>query len=543
MNAAQRAALTVLTQQAKRRADPLAGFSWPSPKHARWAGFIGQRVESSLRAANQAAKTYSGAAVAVALMRGLTHLDGVRLPNVPIPNIGGVLVPSHEQQVESSQSALFHWIGEWPHDVAWHNQKAQKASLIHVATRWCKHGTDDHCNTCSRLKFWSQESPDSVLGQRGDWWWSDEPYAEAMWREIRKNCRYRWITWTPLEQSIWDPIERDFGAVTDTEPVGGRVQIVAGLKDNKFLSDERKRELIESYRGDPFALARETGELVDAEGATPWGDLGMQRLQEKLQECREPEMWEFALAAAHRSAEKVALLEVFWECERDEEYYADLDGSLGISDDGSELEKREKKRGRDPSGMHIYARRRPRLVARYSGYLTPEVLGHFAAKASRMYKSKMLVDVENQGGFGEAVLNGLHNAGYTYVVGGNRLPSQARGVRALSYPTNDVTRSLYIGAAQSWNLHGGIEMPSREVIRSMLRMRVDKSGKILARNGMHDEDVILLGRAAYWLARNPPDNVPRETLDESPIARSRRIELERARSGPDPRRLADDAWE
>ena len=44
------------------------------------------------------------------------------------------------------------------------------------------------------------------------------------------------------------------------------------------------------------------------------------------------------------------------------------------------------------------------------------------------------------------------------------------------------------------------------LIRSALAMRVDNNGKLLARSGMHDEDVILWGRAAVWMARHgaPP---------------------------------------
>lgn len=537
------AALVALTQQARLRADPLSAFQWPSEKHARWAAYAAMGIESSLRAANMGAKTYSGAAWVLGCMQGRSELGGVRLPAVKVPSVWGVLVPSHEQQVESSQAALLHWLGNWPHDVAWINQVANKASMIHVATRLCRHGDGTHCPTCSRLKFYSQESPESVLGQRADGWWSDEPYLKSMWQEIRKNCRYRILTWTPLEQSIWEPVEADFGEVTDTEPRHGRVQVTAALHDNRFLSERRKAELIESYRGDPFAHARITGELVDAEGATPWGDLGLQRLQAMLLKCREGEWYDFTLAAAHRSVEKSVRLEVWHEFERDECYYADIDGSLGIADDGSEPDSKKIAKGRDPSGLHVYARRNPRLVARYGGYLVPKVLGHFAARVSRLYGERMLVDVESQGGFGEGVLDGLHEAGYRYVLGGDRLPSQAHGRRALSFQTTAVTRPLYIAAVQDQILHGGIEIASRDVVRSALRMRVDKTGKILARKGMHDEDVILLGRAAYWMGRNAPEPFHVEREGESDMAREIRLQLERARTGGMDKIGRDEAWD
>ena len=529
-------AAAISAAKARSRSDPLLTFHWPSEVHSCWASYIRQRIEAYLRAANKGAKTYSGAAVAVAIARGLPSLDGVALPSLPVPNVGAVAVRSYGQQVDSSQSAIFHWLGDWPHDVGWINRALNYAGTIYVATARCKHGTGENCATCSRIVFVSQENADKALGARWDWAWGDEPPIEPVWREIRKNCRLRWITATPLARSEWEWLQKDF-LIAQGSPVDGRVELVANLFDNKFLSDQEKRELIASYAGDPFARARIHGEYVDAEGATPWGDLGFQRLQAMLEQTRPGTIYEFPLAAAHRSAEKVAKLEVWWDPEDDETYYACVDASLGISDDGMESGKKAK---RDPSGLHVYARRKPRLVARYGGFLVPEVLGHFGAKVGEMYRNA-LSDVENQGGYGEAVLAGYHHAGYRHVLGGDARPSQANAKHALAFETSAVTRGLYIGAFQDLILHGGIEMPSAEVIRSALGMRVDNTGKLLARSGLHDEDVMLAGRAAYWMARKPaPMIVRREPLDY--IAEQRDKALLQARRGTSKKRETE-AWD
>ena len=70
--------------------------------------------------------------------------------------------------------------------------------------------------------------------------------------------------------------------------------------DNRRLMASECR--IAGYEGSPFKKARMTGVPVDAEGATPWGDLGFERLQDLLAACEDPEVYEFDLGSAHRSA-------------------------------------------------------------------------------------------------------------------------------------------------------------------------------------------------------------------------------------------------
>lgn len=534
-------ALIARAQMAAAAADPLARFDWPGKPHRVFCEQVCDRQDSVLSAANQGAKTWTGAALAVSFSQGRAHLGDLRLPVLPVPNVGAVNVESHKVQVDSSQAAILHWLGDAPHDIGWLNRADNVIGTIFVGTKLCKHGGGQHCRTCSRIVFVSQENPDRVLGARWDWAWGDEPPAERVWDEIRKNCRYKWITETPLEFSKWEWIERQYIAALGA-PKGGRFLIRASIWDNRYLSDERKRELIAGYEGSPFKRARMTGEPVDAEGATPWGDLGFARLQEMVKAAREPDVWEFPLASAHRSSERVARLEVFHEYEADEIYYANLDGSMGVEMEAGEVSA--KKKGRDPSGMHIYARRRPRLVARYGGYLVPETLGHFGARAAEMYGGA-LVDVENQGGWGDAILIGLRNGGCRTVLGGDKRPSKiGTGLRAQGFATNAVTRGLYIGAVQDQILHGGIEMPSAAVVRAALSMRVDNNGKILARAGLHDEDVILWGRAAHWLARNPPEpyRKPVETVHDAVVQEWHRERM-RLRQGGGKQRTGDDAWE
>ena len=517
----------------------MAAFDWPGLPHRIFAERVFKRIDSVLSAANQGAKTWTGAAIAVSFARGASSLGGLRLPVIPVPNVGGVNVESHAVQIDSSQAAILHWLGNHPHEVAWLRKAEHVASATFVSTAGCRHGMDEHCASCSRIVFASQENPDRHLGARWLWGWGDEPPDRGVWDEIRKNCRYKWITETPLERSKWEWIEAQYLAALN-EPKDGRFMIRASIDDNKFLSDQHKRELIAGYESSPFKKARMTGEPVDAEGATPWGDLGFQRLQEMLKGCEKPMIYEFPLAAAHRSSEKVATLEVMHEPEADETYYLDVDGSAGIGDDEGGLER---SKGRDPGGVHVYARRRPRLAARYAGYLVPQVLGHFAGAVAKMY-GNALCDVENQGGWGEAVMIGMRDGGHENFAG-----RDVRAVRPGSAPhtygfrTDAVTRGLYIGAVQDQILHGGIEVKNAGVIRAALGMRIDKNGKILARYGMHDEDVMLWGRAANWMARNPPEALRPKANEVDWIGKEIEAQLLAARRGSRAPKRIGEAWD
>ena len=126
----QSLALALRAAQDARRADPLAGFGWPSEKHKRAFAYVVQGLELHLRAANYGAKTFSGAAFAVACARGVQTLDGITVPVAKVPNVGAVVVRDYGQQVDSSQAAIMHWLGDYPHEVSWINKGLGYAGTI-----------------------------------------------------------------------------------------------------------------------------------------------------------------------------------------------------------------------------------------------------------------------------------------------------------------------------------------------------------------------------------------------------------------------------
>ena len=96
--------LVMQSALSKLEADPLRDFHSTSGAQRelfKWAG----EAEVLWLAGNSGGKTHGGAALGVAMARGLRELDGVRIPYLGVPNVGWVLTQSYKQQLESSQKA------------------------------------------------------------------------------------------------------------------------------------------------------------------------------------------------------------------------------------------------------------------------------------------------------------------------------------------------------------------------------------------------------------------------------------------------------
>lgn len=528
---------------ARQRRDPLLGFHFMSEAQ-RQLFLQCHDNEVYWRSGNSGGKTAGGAALGVALARGIEELDGVKLPKLGLPNLGWVITQSYKQQVDASQRAYLKWLGEWPHDVSYVAGKAKGyIETIYVSTALCKHGHGQSCSNCSRIVFHCEES-DSSIGGRIDWAHGDEPPSEQIWREVRGRRTagrpfIKFITATPLDPQRWMWIQEDFAAclvyaskhITGGEemfgtPAGGRAEIRSTIYDNKALRKEDIQGFITDFRGDPFFDARVRGEYVDATGQCPFDVTAIDRWQTRCRPGRADKV--IVQTEMDRddgrfvTAVKVDI-ETWWDAEPGEKYLVIADPASGIV-----------KRGHDPAGLCVFARKHPRLVARFNGYLAPHGLGSLAGILATRY-NKALVDVEMNAGYGGPFLTGL---GRYSNINKDTDPDKPGYVnQRLGFRVTAANRGELIGSIQQALIEDGIEVLSVDVLSTLRNvvLTVTASGhsKYQARPGKHDEDMIILGRALYLMATRPL----RERQQEAFSAR-----LRKALGVPRPRAASSLAW-
>ena len=499
----------------EERRDPLKYFRWASKKQGLIAIFLSLWCEVLARFGNSAGKTSGVAAIFVAMCRGMRVLDGIRLPAVRTPIVHWVLTKTRRQQVDSVQAEYLRWLGNWPHQIAWDNRAKHYIDSIWVSTSWCTHGHDAHCHHCSRIVFHCEQSGvQSALGGRIDSCHADEPPDWRIWNEIRSRKRagrklLLVITATPLYRKDWEEMARDFSNCEE-HPRAGRVEVRSSLMDNQFLTDDDKREFVEKLWGgrmvdgrpekiegqsDVLFEARVWGDYVDASGLCPFPSPHLSRWEKR---CFEPILSKVMRVEAERDTERGIVLEhrkavvdIWWKREPLESYFVLVDPSTGMEDSKH-----------DPAGIHVYARRRPRLVARYDGFLGAHGVGILAGKLARYYNGA-LVDVEVTGGYGRGSLQALRRMGYHNLNWREVELSPGKLIRKLGWDTTQTLRGQFMAGIQQSLEENSIYIPSRAVIATLRGMIVGPGGKYIAQAGRHDEDGILLGRATYLLTERP----------------------------------------
>lgn len=499
-----------------KRRDPLAHFKWCSTEQADMGRHLASGLEVFAQFGNSAGKTFGAAHIVTAIARGLPHLDGVALPRLRSPVTAWVLTKTRRQQVDSAQAAYLEAIGNHPHEIAWDNRAKFYIDSIWIATGWCLHGSGSHCSHCSRVVFHCEQSGvETMLGGRVDIIHADEPPEERTWREARSRKRagsrlLLLITATPLYRRDWQWLASDFQHTTG-HARGGRITLRSNLDDNRFLTQQDRDELIRNWQGDPLFDARRWGDFIDADGGCPFT---ASRLRIMESACKEPMLTKQVRIEMERDTARGIVLEhrqvpvqFWWPREGGETYWILCDPSTGVED-----------KKHDPAGLHVYARRRPRLVARYDGYCGAHGLGILAAKLAR-YFNQGWVDVETNGGYGRGTLSALTlRARYTRVnfQQVEEQPGKFRDV--LGWVTTAPLRGQMTAAVQRLTEEGGVELPSRDVLSTLRDIRVSPTGKYLAAPGRHDEDFILLGRALLLM----------ETRGEAPMAETReRVKMEK----------------
>lgn len=489
-----------------RRRDPLKFFSWCSKAQADIARWLAAGCEVLARFGNSAGKTHGAAHVVVAVCRGLAALDGVALPKLRQPVVAWVLTKTRRQQVDSVQAAYLEALGDWPHEIAWDNRAKNYIDSIWISTRWCIHGGGTHCPHCSRIVIHCEQSGvESMLGGRVDVIHADEPPAERIWREARSRIRagarlLLLITATPLYRKEWAWMATDFQQCEGT-PRNGRVEIRSNLDENRFLPPETRRQLISNWQGDPLFDARRWGDYVDAAGRCPFDPRLLKRMEAVAREPVEVKRVKIemerdtsrgiVLAHAH------APVQMWWKREPNESYWVLCDPSTGVEDEKH-----------DPAGIHVYARRTPRLVARYDGYCGAHGLGILAAKLGRYYNLAW-VDVETNGGYGRGTLSALSRRARYPQINFRQVEEEPGRYRdVLGWETSVPMRGQMTAGVQRLTEEGGVLIPSREVLSTLRNITINDAGKYLAAPGRHDEDFILLGRAMVLF----------ETRPEAPLA-------------------------
>lgn len=510
--------------------DPLATFQCKSEAQRQLLKWCGD-AEVYMRSGNSSGKTFGGAALGVALARGLTSLGGMTLPYLGTPNVGWVLTQTYKQQAESSQKAYLKWLGKWPHHIAYVVGKGKGyVEIIYVKTDKCAHGHGEQCQTCSKIVFHCEESK-SNIGGRIDWAHADEPPLEQTWREIRMRRQagkkfIRFITATPLERERWYWLRDEFSGctvyespyVTGKEAFFGeakdrRAEIRSTLYDNAALSDDDIDAFESDLRTDPFADARRRGDYVDLAGRCPFDVELLQKLW--LPRTKPPKerltvtVQEEVDTEEGRIVQPVRVELEAWERPKEgEKYFIIADPSAGIAD-----------KKHDPAGVAVFARSKPRLVARYNGYLKPYGVGSLCAMLGKTY-NRGIVDVDMTGGYGGPTLTAMAAARYGNIFRDIDPDKPGQATARLGFRISASNRGEIVGSIQQALLEDSCYVPSREMVECLLGVTIDETGRpqsSRAKKGRFDEDMILLGRALYLMSIMPKHTireVAKDPIDE-----------------------------
>lgn len=516
--------------------DPLARWHPNGAKQLEVIEHVAAGHDTYVKGANKWGKTTVGGAFFVAQSRGKRTFCGVRMPRVPLPNTTMVLSLDYRQQELSVQRAYLGLIGDHPHKVSWlPGRSGQIAQAIHVRPDgW----TNEDESTWSRIQLYSQENRRSGVGARAHGLHADEPPRERIYREARKAGEPGYdfpkvITATPTLRSLWEWLKKDFPAVPG-RVVKGRVMLEASVYDalrtennpRGSLTQADIDELLELYEGDPLRKARLYGLECNTDGASPF-HRQYAELEKWLEACFEPEWQEWAIVRevptprGMELVEERVSVEIYEPPDTTETYLGVIDASLGI-DDGAH----------DPGELQIWAMRRPRLVARYNGYIGAYGLGILGAGLGRYYHDALL-DPDTTGGYGGPVLTALRDAEYHKIAHDSDPGRGGKLSTELGFTINAATRAQFISSLQealgaSASGHRYLWIWSEDVIRELRDLIVDARGRIVTGPGMHDESLTCAGRAAWRALRA---GVPREPNRRVETPRSAGMKRMRASMG------------
>jgi len=494
----------LLRDQAQSPLDRWRCSSWGQEELIRHAA---AGVETYAHAGNGGGKTEGGIAFDLAVLQGRESLrarDGTTLPipRVPPPVSWGLGVISYKVAGGSSLQALRRLLGTWPH------HEVRAGGPDGVSTLYVRH-TSNHSDdpaTWSRLYILPYDGP-IPEGLRLDGWHCDEP-PPAIWLDAlrtrfkRGRKLYGLITSTPIDRQTWYPIRSQFPDEL-LRVVNNRVRVQWSTEDNEALDPGQVKSLKAQFAGTPWERARLYGDHIDATGSNPWP---WELLEKWARRCREPVIERLEVqrevdgVEGRRLAPIACDLEVWDEPEENEVYALWCDVGKGVADGKH-----------DPDCIHVYARRRRKLVARVNAYLGGYGLGQACAIVARRYNQALITPLVT-GGYGESILTGLRLAGYHKI--GVQRTERAPGKwdTRLGVTETAALRAKAIEGIEAALQSDSILVESAAVVQCLKDCVVDANGKVLAGPGYHDEDMVLLGMAALEVGTRNAPSLPVERV-------------------------------
>jgi hypothetical protein len=473
------------------------------------------------------------AALAAAIARGVPSLaafDGspIRIPTPELrPRVSiGIGTPSYKLGEGSILDYLRQFLGD-PTTIR-EGKTSAGTSVFHV-----KHRLSQSDDEWSAVYVFPYEGPDPEE-VRLNAWFADGPPPESWLGAILNRGKQGepyngLITATPAKADEWEPIIKQYPELTQWINSRGRASIQSSVYDNRFLHvpgcpgydrgagfcsctcpDIVRQEM--NNEGLADARARLFGEHVNIVGGCPWTpDL----LKRWFDRCRDPlDVIEFAVqaerdgSAGMDAVELIVSLQVWRYPENNDPCIVIADPGRGI-DDGIH----------DPDGLHVRSRLEPgrALVARANQYLGPWGLGMAAVEAAKTYGNAPIY-VARGGGYGEAVLSAIRVSGYRNVAP-DLVASRIKQTRQqLGVSETTETRIMAMNAVTAMLQRGQVDLPSHDVVTCFKNCIKDRNGKIVARTGWHDEDLVLTGHGNRLLdLLGPPmifDTHPRLSGDD-----------------------------
>lgn len=448
------------------------------------------------RGGKRSGKTHGGAAKGLAFAAGKRELDGVRLPPIRVPNYGGVMVQSRQQQVESSQKKYLELLGDRAHKVGWLNKSLEYIQTIRVRPdQW----DNPNPNTWSAIHFYCQ-GEESIEGAELDWVHGDETPLQREWRIARQRISagrplYLWITHTPKDRREWEWLANEDWTTSDKR------ELVMNVFNNRFLSAETLEHLKLKAIGDPLVRAVLYGEYVDTTGLCPFdyaqaGD-GLSWWDEVSRAAGEngwPRLWDGDLR-----------LSVWWLPEPGEKYWVIWDPSSGLGG----LEAGETQEAvHSPSGLIVGAQGDPGIVARFSGHLDPVSLAEFGGAVARYYNDAECWPEMNYSP--EATMVGLERAHYGNIGLEQRTDrTTGRVTTQMGFRMTEGLKSSIVSSLQAALRQRAFPCYSVDAVKNLRSCRLDAMRRLVQGPGCHTEDAIIIGKYALMLSQNPKRPVVR----------------------------------
>ena len=489
-------------------ADPLALYHVGPQWQRRFISNLKHRIYA--HPANKIGKTTTLVVVAIALLQGRTHLDGIALPRLPSPCIGALFSLDYKQQRLAVQETLLRWLGSWPHKMERDGETIVSLSVKsgfgdgYIAS---SPPTDDP-RSWSKMGLYSQKNLASGVGFRLHFAGFDEPPIMPVYREVLKAGFPGWpfptfIGATSIKRSQWYPLRPYFpikdaeGRDTEDRVVNGVIRISGGIYDpGTCLSAADIHDLEERYKPDPDRLARLYGHEINSEGLSPFRAHidELRRWLEMAESPREIRPWKVSREVSTDKGREVVAETVdveIYDDPRPGHRYRDIaDPSMGIDDDAH-----------DPGETTVWDLSvRPVVdVASYSGYLGEYGLGVLSASLAKHYE-EALVDPDTTGGLGGGFLGGLRSQKYGRVVN-HRTGKQEMSRLRIGFVMSTETRMQFAAALNEALLaseqgHPFLRIRNPRIITDLLDMIVDAEGRPITPPGTHDEGFITAGRIA-----------------------------------------------